>query len=708
MNHIMEENNQNLSDLQRAGMLRKEAELLESRERIRGKLRQLMEMSKDPEYDKYLAQMLKDLDSGRATPQQVEREAVRSYELYKQRMSQAGTEQRVQRVSLSPVPQEQPSKKDRPDKLEFNVGIHVFSLVGAIFVLTAFVIFSFNFLDGLGQGICLYLAAFVLVFLSELLFRKKMPKFSHVITGIGIGGLYIANIVNYLVLHTINGLVALLITFVIALGTIFLSHKKDSVVMRIISILGCYISFIPVEGFDTELTFLVIAGILFMINTLSVFLQNQKNSVAINILHISINVIFTALLTGMARSEDFSVIYLVGFVISSFAFVSIMTYKKCREEQSDTLFLFTCIGNGLLLFMLFLLINVGSIDQSPLTLLLVHLIAEVSIGVICILMFLFWNRQDGRKYAQIYYICGAALLLGSFSEYHAEIIVTLLAVLLLVKLMNRNRELRVLDCIVVTWTGVLGFGLSDNWYCWLLAAALVLSILLIRDMHIYHEIVITVSILLICWNQCDYLFDDYGLDQGWLYPVSMVGLLGFFLLFNHLPRLKDKPQKAYNIVCVIFAGIYCLTALSQKDYLLSAVMMVLGAVVILVVFKEKYDMRLPRKHMVLAVFLSVYSLLGHFPSPVIVSILLMVIALGCVGLGFKQQDKTERICGLVMAIFVCVKLVLYDFREVDIIYRMVVFLVVGIMALSISFIYILLEKNMEKKRKELKENGGTE
>ena len=60
MNHIMEENNQNLSDLQRAGMLRKEAELLESRERIRGKLRQLMEMSRDPEYDKYIAQMLKD------------------------------------------------------------------------------------------------------------------------------------------------------------------------------------------------------------------------------------------------------------------------------------------------------------------------------------------------------------------------------------------------------------------------------------------------------------------------------------------------------------------------------------------------------------------------------------------------------------------------------------------------------------------------
>lgn len=681
---------------------------MNDRERIRGRLRQLMEISKDPEYDKYLAQMLKDLDSGRATPQQVEREASRSYEKYKQRMSQAGTQQRVQPEPLSPVPQEQPSKTDRPDKLEFNIGIHVFSLVGAIFVLTAFVIFSFNFLNGLGQGICLYLAALVLVLLSELLFRKKMPKFSHVITGIGIGGLYIANIVNYLVLHTINGIAALLITFVFALGTIFLSHKKDSVVIRIISILGCYISFIPVEGFDTELNFLVIAGILFIINTLSVFLQNQKNSVAINTMHLSVNVVFTALLTGMAWAEDFGIIYLVGFVVSSFAFASIMAYKKCREEKSGILFLFTCIGNGLLLFILFLLGNIGSIGQPPATALLVHLIAEILIGVICILMFLFWNRQDGRKYAQIYYICGAALLLGSFSEYHAEIIVTVLAVLLLVKLMNRNPELRVLDCIVVTWTGVIGFGLSDYWYCWLLAAALVLSILCIREMHIYHEVVITASILLIWWSQCNYFFDAYGLNEGWLYPVSVVCLFVFFLLFNHLPQFKNKHQKTYNIICVIFAGSYCLSALLLKNYLLSAVMMVLGAVVILVVFKEKYGMQLTRKHMVLAVFLSVYSLLGHFPSPVIVSILLMVIALGCVGIGFKRRDKAERICGLVMAIFVCVKLVLYDFREVDIIYRMVVFLVVGILALGISFIYILLEKNMEKKCKELQENGGTE
>ena len=712
MNTINEGNNQGLSDLDRAALLRKEAERLESKERAKARIHQLMEISREPYYDRYLAQMLKDLESGKATPQQVEREAQRSYEQYKQRMAQASTGQAGTDKRIYAVPSVQPKevngrKGAKNNTVEFKIGIHVFSLIGALFVLTAFVIFSFHFLNGFGQGISLYAAAMILVLISEIILRKRMQKFSHVITGIGIGGLYIANIVNYLVLHTINGIIALTITVLIALGTILIGYKKDSAAIRLISLMGCYICFFPVKGFETELNFLVIVGMLFVINTFSAFLQNRKNRDIINIVHIVVNVIFTALLTGMAWSKGFAAVYLVGFVISSFAFISIMAYKQCREENTSLLFVFTCIGNGLCLFILFLVGNFGpSIKTSSINALFVHIIAEMLVMVICILAFLFWNREDGRRWAQIYYIVGAVLLLSSFSELHAEVIIALIAALLLTKLLNANKELMVLDCITVIWTGIMGLWLSDYWYCWLLAGALFLSALRIRDMHIYHEIVITVSILLIWWSQCNYFFDDFGLDSKWLYPISVTILLLFFMAFNHIPWLKGKKQMAYNVVCVVFSVLYCMTAISRRDYILSAVMMVLGTVAILVMFRKKFNLFLKRKYMVVAGFLTVYSFLGHFPTPVIVSIILMAIALGCVGIGFIQKDKTERICGLVMAIFVCGKLVLYDFREVEMIYRMIVFLVVGVLALSISFIYILLEKNMDKKRRELETNGG--
>ena len=55
-------------------------------DRVRERLVQLQKQSQDPEYDRYLAQMMRDLEAGRATPEQVEQEAQRSYGIYVQRM----------------------------------------------------------------------------------------------------------------------------------------------------------------------------------------------------------------------------------------------------------------------------------------------------------------------------------------------------------------------------------------------------------------------------------------------------------------------------------------------------------------------------------------------------------------------------------------------------------------------------------------------
>ena len=53
--------------------------------------------------------------------------------------------------------------------MEFRVGVHIFGFLGGVFILAAFVIFGFNFLDGLAQGLCLYGIAIIFVVLSELL-----------------------------------------------------------------------------------------------------------------------------------------------------------------------------------------------------------------------------------------------------------------------------------------------------------------------------------------------------------------------------------------------------------------------------------------------------------------------------------------------------------------------------------------------------------
>ncbi len=652
-------------------------ERFKRREQVRSELQKLLQISMDPYYTQYVTQMMKDLESGKATPDQVEQEARRSYEKYKQRMEQ----------------------KEKPQNtMEYKIGIHVFSMIGAIFVLVAFVIFGFNFMNGLAQGICLYLAALVLILISEGLLYRKMPAFSNVITGIGVGGLYIANLVNYLVLHTMNGIAAMLITLVIACGTILYGRKRESTTIRLISLLGYYICLFPIKGFGSEWDFMVFTGMLFIVNMVCLFVQNQKNRIAIGSVHLAANIIFTTAILGVAWRDGISAVYLVTFLVTSFMVTELMAYMQCRGEKEAALFPFICIGNGLHLFMLFLAGNMGEGMADPAFALFVHLIAEILVVVVCILAFLFWNREDGRRWAQVYLGAGAVLLLSSFSEYHLEIIVAELVVLLAVKLFNRHKEIVVLECIVAGWVGFTGLWLSDYWYCWIFAAALLAASLCVRYLPVYHEVVTTISILLIWWSQCIFYFDDLGLEGKWLYPISAGILLLLLILFHHIPQYREYNQKPYSIFNIVLMAAYYLIALFVRDTILSAVMLALGAVTIILVFGKKYDMYIPKRYYVLIGFLALYSLLGYFSSPVIVSIILMVTALVSVGIGFKQMEKAARICGLVMAIFVCLKLVLYDFREVETLYRMLVFLVVGILALVISFLYIFIEKNVDKKK----------
>lgn len=737
MGGLAGENNQNIDELNEARRLRYQAELLEQKAKVRARLVQLKEVSRDPDYNRYLEQMMKDLESGRATPQQVEREAQRSYDKYRQRMAQIEQRKRAAYVPVNPsvdriflegqnlpgiqdpaaergtsyqgndglkpmmesAGSTEGNAKQQKKNIEYKVGVHVFSMIGAIFVLMAFAIFGFYFLNGFVQGMGLYGGALLLVIVSRVFIRRQQEgkfyyKFWQVITGIGIGGLYAANLINYLALHTINGLVAMFITLVIAAGTLLVSRKSKSPVIRMIGLGGCYICFLPVQGIKTDLEFLMISVMLLFINIGSIFAEKRKEQSAADLFHLALNLIFTLIFMRVAWREEIAVIYRIIYVITSFTFVNILCRKKCTLGNT-ALFCAGCAVNGIYIFLLFLLGNFALEMGQPEMALFIHLTAKTLVISICAVIFLLWPKDNGRRWVELYYGVCTVLLLGAFSEYTLEVVISLLTVFVFTKLLAGQKEVIALDCIVVFWVGIRGFFLTDTWYCWLIAAALVLSAFKIKHMYLYHEMVITISILLICQSQFFfYLNKEYGLDRGWLYPASAGTLLVLFLLFNHLPGLKNKNQQVYNRINLVFMLLYYLGVWFCQNYILSSVMMVLGAATIVIVFRKRYSMDVSGKYLILAGFLTYFTLTGHYGSPVIVSIFLMVISLFCVGAGFRFSDKKERICGLVMAAFVCLKLVVYDFREVEAVYRMVVFFAVGVIALLISFIYVKLEKRI--------------
>jgi hypothetical protein len=75
----------------------------------------------------------------------------------------------------------------------------------------------------------------------------------------------------------------------------------------------------------------------------------------------------------------------------------------------------------------------------------------------------------------------------------------------------------------------------------------------------------------------------------------------------------------------------------------------------------------------------------------------MAVALICVALGFLMKQKSVRIYGLVLSMFVCVKLVFFDVADAASLVKTIMYFVVGILALVIAGVYIVAEMLVNKK-----------
>ena len=742
MNQTGEDIKKELDGFELAKKLRQEAQALEEKERMKRRLQQLMEISEDPYYDQYLNQMMKDLESGKATAKQVAKEADRTYLLYQQRMktngaagkkqqqaagavsgmqqmSAGGAVSGVQQMNaggaVSGVQQmnagstfsgmqqmsaggavsgtqqmntagtvsgmQQPPVKQK-DTVEFKIGAGIFSIVGAVFVLASFIIFGFNFLEGIWQGLCLYVAALAVILLSELLIRRLSRPFSLVITGIGISGLFISNVINYFVLKNINALVAAVITLLVALLSIVISRKKDAASIRLITILGCYICFLPIKGFESELSFLIMTGMVLVVNLVSIFLSNQTGRDVTGTIHIIAHTLFTGIVTGVIMSDRMDIIYVAFFIIASLVLLNLIYWQQ-REEVRPWVTAFFSISMGFMVIYLLAAVNdMHGVSASGLEV-FYRVLMEIMAIAVAIIFYILWGKKEER-WAQYYFIIGIVVLFAFSSDFDLELTIGILGSYALTKVLGmKEKKLAVLDCILTIITTLIGFSMSGAWQI-PYVVVIALSIMLIRNTAIFHEVVITLFMVGIVIT--------LPFIGNWCQAMAVGTLLILFLLMNHLPMLRKENQQAYNIFNVCLAGVLCLLTFLCNNYWINSVTMLIGAVMIIIVFRKRYHMEVAKKYFILVGFLIYMILVSHFKMPVIVSGLLMAVAIGCVGIGFWLKDKSYRICGLILAIFVCFYLIIFDFRESDSLMKALLFLLVGVIALLISFIYIYLEK----------------
>ena len=262
-----------------------------------------------------------------------------------------------------------------------KIGVGALNLVGIILILISLSTFGryvyVNFMSKEMKGVTLFVIPTLILLAGELYFSKKNYKFSKGITALGISGLYTAVIINYLVLDNLTGISALVITAIISGGAIYLSYKKESNLLRIVTLIGAYICLVPVGAISVQQSYIIVI-ILALINILNIYfpLQAIKNK-DINIsfeFYTSMLALFSTVIIGVSFDEDVQILLLITITV----IYSVQFMLTCKEKES----ILNSVGL-LLYFLIYPLVTLGIYWNSAIW--YVPLVAYCIIGIVILL-----------------------------------------------------------------------------------------------------------------------------------------------------------------------------------------------------------------------------------------------------------------------------------------------------------------------------------
>ncbi len=648
----------------------------------------LIGQSRDGYFTEYLTDLREKLRQDAVTAEYVTDEIARTSRLYTSRMKEA-------------------ESKAKKTSVEFTIGAGVLGSIGVVFILTAFVIMGMNYMNGLAKGIALYVISLAVLLLSELLLTRKLPGFAAAVSSLGIGGLYLSAILNYLYLKNFNCYVTVASTAVISLLAVLISRKRDSGAMKIVSLLGCYISLYPAgQSFlaveagaasDRTARFLAAACVLLLVNLAALFLPVKKHRDAVNMTHMILNTCFSVAFAATAffRLDGCmpALWYLLGAALEQGLIFYVMEGKK-KEETSWTVWnmaVYLCADTVLRMTVCLFYVLAAERSGERYVLWEMHLLTGGFFLSGLLVFFLF--RKSVLKWLQ--YMLFAfqtlivyGLLMAGREELYWWCLGVVLFVFLLSKALSRVKMLRISELVITLWTACVALYYFQEFrplsaLCFL--GAFLLSLAALHEWRsLYEEIFI---LLLECFVLLRF--------RNTLTPAVMAGILFLGTAgFNYIGFFRDRYTRWFNYINLGFLGvIYAAAAFCGNNYTYGALLL-LGVAFILLMFQERFGMGFRFKNVILVLFVCYMALLWELPAPILKSALLMVAAIGAVAAGFAVKQKSLRITGLSLTLAVCGKMILYDFAAADTFAKMLVFMIVGLIALAISGIYIALEKKI--------------
>lgn len=601
-----------------------------------------IEESQDENFDRYLAQMKEILMAQPQRTEEIRQAVARNMERYRANV------RRQQKTSM-----------------EFKIGAGVLSGIGIVFVVAALVILVRNFMPPFVQGMAMF-AFFALVWLiSQMGLMRAAKKLALGLTGASVVGLYLSVAVNFHEFHTLPPYWAQGLLVLVAVLSWLNGRVIRSAVLQCMSF-GGYLFFFLFLPWEEELP------------------------------------LFILLLVTMAG-------------------LNLMWNLGAAGERRDLVRLVhtLCFGVVYLIYGMYLFFDMTLLGDEVVGVLPILIYHMLMLG----LLNLFYIKSAGPgmfaawmsfTVVELMIICSTIVMLQCKGDFVTpQWLLALIGVNLFLLLWQKFR-----------WYGMgvyfqsffLLLFLVGGELMWPgIAAAVVLfaaGLLCVREKQLAHELIMSLYFLF-------FLF--LVVPAAWIYAARMALLLVITALCLYVPRLRAKKPAALVYTNVSLMGTTLLglgmerlrqslfysgstTVLGEgvkagqlPNYIPDTVVLVLSVLAVLVLWRKRCYLPGRLQGLMLVLVLTYMVFIYRIEIPVAASIALMVVAVVAIITGFVRKETALRIYGLILSLFVCAKVVLYDYWDLELFSKSILLLVVGLIAIAISIVYAVLEHAQRKK-----------
>ena len=619
-----------------------------------------------------------------------------------------------------PVPQPQPAPvKEKKPGAEYAVGGIVLSVLGTALILTGFVMLAVNFFDNFWQGMSLYLVCGALMLVSELLIRRLVKKLSYVFSGLAIAGFFVVTLINYFVLGLYNFWVTVILLFVLSCLTGVFGYFKKAFLFTVIGYCSVFLGISLIGNTYGDVEYLSLICIMLFQTMLWLAMPIEKKyGKAFSIIQIVGNIVL--MVTACSNNTNgsiFSSYRMNGLWLSIFvsvSFIMLLTIlfvtglRFCRYSETGTgekvrpVAQIVLVAVGTAFYSVFKLVTVQEIYSD------LHANIELFRSTLCFVLvgaaFVFFLMRKKIELWQpiIFYV----LIMSFFtvlgikerSVASAGLSVVLAGSICAARFLKKP-SLKVCDLVMKVLYSIVAIDIAYNYAYepghYIVIAALVLAIAAGSGFLCPSEIIFTATLIFAVCQLSSY--------KLWLILISGIIMLTVFV-FHNVKWLRPKVILVYDILAMI-TMVFVLGFLNhpfyKNDMITALLVFCFGLATLIQYLQKSYGMFFAGKMMPIAVYLTYFVFILRIKEGFVTSAILMAVALICVALGFLMNQKSVRIYGLVLSLFVCLKLVIFDFASAASLVKTIMYFVVGILALVIAGVYIVSEMMLSRKNQQL-------